>query len=142
MSLSDRLSRAYSMTFERLSARPLSIVVFAASVFLLVSLQSTQFGHFRARGVAIAHSVEHPALLATFVEEVYVQSGDRVQPGAPLASLSPYFLERELSQLNLEVEQLLHEAELARAELFADEERWLAAASRQAFDQLLAFSAA
>ncbi len=110
------------MTFERLSARPLSIVVFAASVFLLVSLQSMQFGHFRARGVAAAHSVEHPAVLATFVEEVHVRPGDRVQPGAPLASLSPYFLERELSQLNLEVEQLLHEAELARAEWL----QWLA----------------
>lgn len=111
--------------FDRLSARPLSILVFAASVALLVQLQSGQQGRFHARGVASATSVQHPALVASYVSSVLVRVGDRVEPGAPLAELSPHFIDRELAQIRLEVKQLLKEAELARVELAVDEERWL-----------------
>lgn len=124
-SLVDNLQRAIRRGFDRLSARPLSIVVFVASVVLLVQLQSGQQGRFHARGVASATSVQHPALVASYVSSVLVRIGDRVEPGAPLAELSPHFIDRELTQIELEVKQLLEEAELARVELAVDEERWL-----------------
>ena len=124
-SLVDNLQRAIRRGFDRLSARPLSIVVFVASVVLLVQLQSGQQGRFHARGVASATSVQHPALVASYVSSVLVRIGDRVEPGAPLAELSPHFIDRELAQIELEVKQLLEEAELARVELAVDEERWL-----------------
>lgn len=116
---------------ERLNARPLGVVVFGASVALLVVLQSTQVGRFRARAVAEATAVQHSALIASFVAEVYVRPGDRVEPGTPLAELSPHFVERELAQVTAEIEQVLHEAELARAQLVVDEERWLDPQLRQ-----------
>lgn len=119
------LHRAVRRGFDRLSARPLSIVVFVASVVLLVQLQSGQQGRFHARGVASATSVQHPALVASYVSSVLVRVGDRVDLGAPLAELSPHFIDRELDQIKLEVKQLLQEAELARVELAVDEERWL-----------------
>lgn len=119
------LRRALARLFERTSARPLSVAVFLASALLLVFLQSTQLGRFRARAVAEAQGVEHPALVASYVARVFVRSGDLVEPGAPLAELSPHFIERELAEVNAEIEQLLREAELARARLLVDEERWL-----------------
>jgi multidrug efflux pump subunit AcrA (membrane-fusion protein) len=96
-----------------------------------VYLQMNSVGHFRARAVARVSSVEHPALMASFVSKIYVQPGDRVEVGAPLADLSPYFVERELRQLNAEIEQLIHERNLARASLLVKEERWLAPELRQ-----------
>lgn len=117
--------RSLDRGFERISARPLSLLVFLASVALLVYLQTSSLGHFRARAVARAVAVEHPALAASFVSKVYVQLGDRVESGAPLVELSPYFVERELGQLNAEIEQLLHERNLARARLLVREDRWL-----------------
>jgi multidrug efflux pump subunit AcrA (membrane-fusion protein) len=106
-------------------------LVFFASVALLVHLQTSSLGHFRARAVARAPSIEHPALVASFISEVYVQPGDHVEAGAPLANLSPYFLERKLGQLNAEIEQLIHERNLARASLLVEEERWLTPELRQ-----------
>lgn len=124
-SLVGDLHRAVRRGFDRLSARPLSIVVFVASVVLLVQLQSGQQGRFHARGVASATSVQHPALVVSYVSSVLVRVGDRVDLGVPLAELSPHFIDRELDQIKLEVKQLLLEAELARVELAVDEERWL-----------------
>lgn len=123
--------RRLSRLFEWSSTRPLSIIVFAASVALLVTLQSSQVGRFHARAVAEARVVEHPALVSSFVSAVHVRAGDRVDPGAPLAELSSYFLERELAQVEAETERLLHEAKLAQAQLVVEEERWLDARLRQ-----------
>jgi multidrug efflux pump subunit AcrA (membrane-fusion protein) len=100
---------------ERLNARPLGVVVFAASVVLLVQLQSTQFGRFRARAVAHARPIEHPVLVTSFIERLHAQPGDLVEPGAPLVELSPHFIERELDQVNGEIEQTRQEARLALA---------------------------
>ena len=125
MELTRSVRRGLSRAFERISARPLSIVVFGASVLALVYLQGSQLGHFQARAVAQAQVVEHPALLSSFVSAVFVRIGDPVEPGAPLAELSPYFIERDLAQIDAKIAQLLHEVELARAELMVDEERWL-----------------
>jgi multidrug resistance efflux pump len=119
------LSRKLARTSERLSARPISVVVFAASIALLVTLQTTQIGRFRARAVAQARPVNHAAVAASFVSQVYVRAGDRVEPGTPLVELSPRFLDRELAQLDSEIAQLLLEAKLAQAQLLVDEERWL-----------------
>jgi multidrug resistance efflux pump len=111
--------------FEAVSARPLSLIVFAGSVALLVWLQGSSLGRFQARAVAYARVVEHPALVASFVEKLFVQSGDQIEVGAPLADLSSYFVERELTRVDAEIAQLLHEAELAKARLMVEEERWL-----------------
>jgi multidrug efflux pump subunit AcrA (membrane-fusion protein) len=100
-------------------------LVFFASAALLVYLQTSSLGHFSARAIARAPSVEHPALVASFVSEVYVQPGDHVEAGVPLADVSPFFVERELRQLNAEIEQLIHERNLARTSLLVEEERWL-----------------
>lgn len=125
------LRRAFERLFEGISARPLSMIVFAASVALLVFLQSSSLGRFQARAVASGRMVEHPALVASFVEKVYVQSGDPIDVGAPIADLSSYFVERELKRLEVEMEQVAQEAELARKRLMVDEERWLDAPLRR-----------
>ena len=117
--------RALERLYEAVSARPLSVIVFLASVALLVWLQGSSLGRFQARAVASARIVQHPALVASFVQKMYVQPGDRIEVGAPLADLSPYFVERELQRVDAEIGQLLHEAKLARAQLVVEEERWL-----------------
>lgn len=124
-SVTGGVARALDRGFEKLSARPLSLLVFLASAALLVYLQTSSVGHFRARAVGRAQVVEHPSLVASFISKVYVQPGDHVEAGTPLVDLSSYFIERELSQLNAEVEQLLHERNLAQARLHVQEERWL-----------------
>lgn len=120
-----RVRRSMLRGMERSSLRLVGIVVFACSVALLITLQTTKVGLFRARAVAQARGVEHPALLASFVSRVHVRAGDQVEPGTVLAELSPHFLDRELSRLETEIARLSREAELAEAELAVDEERWL-----------------
>jgi multidrug efflux pump subunit AcrA (membrane-fusion protein) len=56
---------------------------------------------------------------------VYVRAGDAVEAGAPLVDLSPHFIDRELAQLDAEVEKLLRESTLAQARLLVEEQRWL-----------------
>lgn len=119
------IRRAVDRVFDRMSMRPLGVLVFFASAALLVYLQASSVGHFRARAVARAPSVEHPALVASFVSAIFVQPGDRVEAGSPLAELSPHFLDHELKQLNAEIEQLIRERNLGRARLLVKEERWL-----------------
>jgi hypothetical protein len=46
------IRRAVDRTFDRLSMRPLSLLVFLASAVLLVYLQTSSVGHFRARAGA------------------------------------------------------------------------------------------
>jgi multidrug resistance efflux pump len=119
------LRRAWDRVFDGLSARPLGFIVFAGSVAALVYLQSIDAGQFRARAVAQAATVEHPALVASYVTNVYVRPGDRIEAGAPLVDLSSYFIDQELERVNARTEQLLRESRLAQAELLVDEERWL-----------------
>ena len=124
-SLLRRVRRRFERLFELISARPLSILVFAASVVLLVWLEGSSVGRFEARAVGRASVVEHPALVASFVQEVFVKPGDRIEAGAPLVDLSDYFVERELERIEAEISQLLHEAALARARVVVEEELWL-----------------
>ena len=119
------LRRAHDRVFDWISARPLSILVFAASVAALVYMQSIDAGSFRVRAVAHSPTVEHPSLVASYVSKVYVHPGDRVEAGAPLVELSSYFIDQELERVNANIEQLLRESRLAQARLLVDEERWL-----------------
>ncbi len=114
-----------------MNARPFSIVVFAGSVALLIFLQSSQLGRFRVRAVADAPGVEHASAVASFVTRVYVRPGDIVELGTPLVEISPHFIERELSLLDAEAEQILRESVLARAKLAMAEESWLPQEFRQ-----------
>jgi multidrug resistance efflux pump len=119
------LRRAWDRVFDWLSARPLSFIVFVGSAAALVYLQSIDAGQFRARAVAQAATVEHPALVASYVTNVFVRPGDRVEAGAPLVDLSSFFIDQELERIHTEIGQLLREARLAKTELLVAEERWL-----------------
>lgn len=119
------LVRSFDRLFERMSARPFSLLVFVASVALLVYLQTLSMGSFSVRAVAQAPLVHHPAHVASFVSRVYVHPGDVVEIGAPLVEVSSHFIDREREVVDAEIEQLLREARLAQARLLVDEERWL-----------------
>ncbi|MBW2698756.1 MAG: hypothetical protein JRE70_19890 [Deltaproteobacteria bacterium] len=119
------VQRGVDGVFERFSARPLGIVVFAASVALLVQLQMGGERSFRADAVASAQSVDHPARVSSYIEKVWVKAGDVVEPGAPLVDLSPHFIDRELVRVDARIEKLLHESRLAQARLLVKEQRWV-----------------
>ena len=50
--------------------------------------------------------------------------------GAPLVDLSSHFIDRELAQVDAEIEKLLHESQLAQARLLVEEQRWLSPSMR------------
>jgi multidrug resistance efflux pump len=129
------LRRAWDRVFDWLSARPLSFIVFAGSVAALVYLQSIGAGQFRARAVAQAATVEHPALVASYVTNVFVRRGDRVEAGAPLVELSSFFIDQELERIDTRIVEMLREARLAQTELLVDEERWLLQTERSHLEQ-------
>ncbi len=111
--------------FDALRARPLGILVFLGSAALLLYMQVESQGSIRVEAVARAQQVDHPARVSSFVTTVYVHTGDVVGAGAPLVDLSSHFIDRELAQLDAEVEKLIHESTLAQARLLVDEQRWL-----------------
>lgn len=122
--------RAWDRVSDSVSARPHSVLVFFGSVALLLYLQTTSLGSFRAEAVAQAQPLDQPARVSTFVEATFVQPGDSVDVGAPLVELSPYFIDRELAQLDGEIEALLRESRLAQARLLVEEQRWLSPSLR------------
>ena len=73
-----RIRHCIERLYERIHARPLSLLVFGASVALLIYLQGGTIGRFEARAVAHARVVEHPARVTSFVEKLYVQPGQHV----------------------------------------------------------------
>ena len=117
--------RSVDRMFDALGARPLGLVVFALSAVLLVSLQIGIGSNIRADAIATAETRDHPALVSSFVIDVYVQAGDTVEVGAPLVELSPHFINRELDRIDAEVQKLLQESELAQARLVVKEQRWM-----------------
>ncbi len=117
--------RATDRVFDVIGARPVGIVVFAVSAALLVQLELGMQAALRADAVAHAQQVDHPARVDTFVSNVYVRPGDRVEAGAPLVDLSPHFIDRELSRVDTEIEKLIQEARLAQARLVVEEQRWV-----------------
>lgn len=119
------IQRAADRVFDAVSARPIGILVFAGSVALLLYLELGMQGTIRTDAVAHAQRVNHPARVASFVTQVYVQPGDSVDAGAPLVDLSPHFIDRELGRVDAEIEKLIQEAQLAQAELVVREQRWL-----------------
>jgi multidrug efflux pump subunit AcrA (membrane-fusion protein) len=124
------LRRAIDRVSEGISARPFSLVVFVGSIALLVYLQTSSLSSFRVDAVVQAQAVDHPARVSSFVVAVYVLPGDTVDVGAPLVELSPHFIDRELAQIDAEVEKLLQESQLAQARLLVEEQRWLSPSMR------------
>ena len=131
MALFVRARRVVDRGFERLSARPLGIIVFAASVAMLVMLQNSQVGRFRVRALAEARIVEHPAVVQTVVDRTHVRPGDVVEAGELMVELSPRFVNSQLAEIDAKIEQVRREAALAAAELAVAEERWLNAPDRR-----------
>ena len=123
-------TRATDRVFDSFSARPLGLVVFAASSFLLLQLSLTQQSSIRTQAVAHGQLVDHPAQVASFVARVFVRRGDRVEVGTPLLELSSHFVDRELARVDAEIEKLLHERRLSQARLVVEEQRWLAPSVR------------
>lgn len=129
-SLRRRLIRGSDGLFDWIGLRPLGIAVFAASGFLLVHVIGSSMASIRADGVAVATPIDHPARVASFVTRVFVKRGERVEVGSPLVELSSYFLDQDLTRLDLEIEQMINESRLAQARLLVDEERWVEPALR------------
>ncbi len=123
-------THAVERVFDALRARPFGIAVFLGSTALLLYLQVESQGGIRAEAVARGQQVEHPARISSFVTTAYVRTGDLVDAGAPLVDLSSHFIDRELAQLDAEVEKLIHESTLARARLLVEEQRWLSPGMR------------
>jgi biotin carboxyl carrier protein len=119
------LQRFLERSSERLSARPLSVLVFVGTLSLFAYLETQDSGHFRVRAVAQASSVAHPALADSYVESVYVRPGDAVEPGTPLLELSSHFIDREIQEIELEIEELRRESKLEQARLSVKEQLWL-----------------
>ncbi len=124
------LRRGLDGVSESISARPFGVLVFLGSIALLVYLQTSSLSSFRADAVAQAQAVDHPARVSSFVMAVYVLPGDTVDVGAPLVDLSSHFIDRELAQIDSKVEKLLHESQLAQAQLLVKEQRWLSPSMR------------
>lgn len=129
------LLRAGDRVSDSVSARPHSLLVFLASVALLVYLQTSSSGSFRADAVAQALPLEQPSRVSSFVTASFVQPGDPVDVGAPLVDLSSHFIDRELAQVDGEIEALLRESKLAQARLLVEEQRWLSPSMRMRPDR-------
>jgi multidrug efflux pump subunit AcrA (membrane-fusion protein) len=124
------VARLYDGVFESVSIRPLGLLVFAGSVVALVWLQTGVYSTFRAEAVAQAQHLVQPAQVDSFILTAFVSAGDTVEKGAPLVELSPHFIDRELERVDARIERLLHEAQLAQAQLVVREERWVDPALR------------
>jgi hypothetical protein len=111
--------------FDGIGMRPLGIIVFAGSVVALLYLSNLHAGTTRSQAVADAQVVDHPARVASFVTEVFVKPGDRVEVGAPLVELSSHFIDQRLERLDVQIEQAINESKLAQARLIVDEKRWI-----------------
>lgn len=125
-SIGRSILHAFERVFDALGARPWGILFFIASVVLLLSLEMQSYDSVRAPAVARAAQVTEPAQVASFVLTTYVHAGDTIQVGTPLVELSPHFIDREIIQLDAEIETLVRESNLAQARLMVDEQRWLA----------------
>ena len=126
-----RLILAGDFVFDPIGMRPLGIVVFGLSALLLVNMIGFSQGALRAEAVAVAKRVDHPSKVASFVTAVFVKPGDRVAVGAPLAELSPHFINQSLARIDSEIEQLINESKLEQARLLVNEERYVAQGVRQ-----------
>jgi multidrug resistance efflux pump len=129
-SITNQLQRATDTIFDGVGLRPLGIIVFTASVALLLYLSTLNTGTIRADAVATARMVDHPARVASFVTKVFVKPGDKVQIGAPLVELSSHFIDQRIQRIDVQIEQVLNEAQLAQAQLMVKEDRWLDPATR------------
>lgn len=107
-----RLSDAF---FDVLGLRPIGIAVFTSSTALFFYLIGLSSGAIQADGVAVAGRVDHPSPVASFVTRTFVRTGDRVEEGTPLVELSATFIDRDLSRVDLQIDQLIAKSKLALA---------------------------
>jgi multidrug efflux pump subunit AcrA (membrane-fusion protein) len=119
--LKIRLIRASDTLFDILGLRPLGILVFAGSALLFLYVIGLSAGATRADAVAVAGLVNHPSLVSSFTTQVFVKPGDRVEVGAPLVELSSHFIDQDLERIDLELDLLVNESKLRRAQ--HDEDR-------------------
>lgn len=115
---------------EVVGARPIGVVGFVASATALLMLMGASAGSFRSDAVAVADRVEHPAMVASFVTELFVAPGELVEVGMPLARLSPHFLDQRIARIDSQIEEVRNEAKLAQAEIAIVEQRWVATSTR------------
>lgn len=112
--------------FDRLRIRPLSLLVFFASVGVLIFMARSRTSAIHAPAVGYARSVDHtPDLVSevtALVETVHVQVGDKVAAGAPLVTLSSRALKRALAEVDAEIAMIEAQAEVEAGELAAEEE--------------------
>jgi len=111
--------------FDGIGLRPIGIIVFAGSIGLLLYLSNLHAGTTRSQAVANAQLIDHPARVASFVIEVFVKPGDRVDVGAPLVELSSHFIDQRLERLDVQIEQAINESKLAQARLVVREKLWV-----------------
>jgi hypothetical protein len=104
---------------DKLGIRPVAALVFLTSVMVLVYLHGLTKYELEAPAVAVSEVYEHPALTDSFIEEVFVRSGDVITEGAPIAHLSSQFLDRELVLINSEINRLQQQSiwRIAQTEL-------------------------
>ncbi|MFK7899106.1 MAG: hypothetical protein AB8G23_24995 [Myxococcota bacterium] len=129
--LKKQLIRSSDALFDVLGMRPLGIFVFASSALLFLYVIGLSAGATRADAVAVAGLVKHPSLVSSFTTQVFVQPGDRVEVGAPLAELSSHFIDQDLERIALELDLVLNESELRKAQ-HTEDRRHLGATSRGA----------
>jgi len=121
--------RKIDTVFDRLRVSPLGVLVFLVSVAVLMVLESS--ASWRLEAPAVGHAVvsHHPSPTSTVVQDAHVHPGDEVDEGAPLVTLSPRFLERELELIDAEIRRVMTEARFERAEVALREEERTASAS-------------
>lgn len=108
----ERLSEWVDVVHERIGARPLHLVVFAAALGVLGLLHSGSRGTLLVPAVGYAPNMEHPSPAATWVDQVFVLPGDRVEKGAPLLTLATTLIEREIAVIDAGIDRLHKEAEM------------------------------
>lgn len=126
---SKTLRRRVDAIFDRLRVSPLGVVVFLVSVIVLLLLESSSAWTIEAPAVGQAAVSHHPSPTSTVVQEAHVHAGDDVDAGAPLVTLSPRFLERELELIDAEIRRLMSDARFERAEIALREGERAATAS-------------
>jgi multidrug resistance efflux pump len=119
-------SRPLEGFFDRLRIKPVSLLVFLASVGVLLFMARYRTAMIHAPAVGYARSVDHtPDLVSNVtatVETVHVQVGDKVAVGAPLVTLSSRALKRELAEVDAEIAMTEAQAEVEVGELAARED--------------------
>jgi len=122
----DRFRRRLEAFSDRIRLQPVGLFVFLASVGGLMFLQFGSLNRIKAPAVATARPFEHPSDVASVVAEVHVKVGEFVDAGAPLVTLSSRDLNRELAEIDAELDRMEKRSVLELARLGEDHRQELA----------------